>query len=71
MKLTVKIEGMSCGHCSARVEKALNRLPGVRASVNLADKTATVESISTVEGDALDEGAIRAAITEAGYTPVQ
>jgi Cu+-exporting ATPase len=27
--LTLKIDGMSCGHCVARVEKALSRLDGV------------------------------------------
>ncbi len=27
--LTLKIDGMSCGHCVARVEKALSKLDGV------------------------------------------
>ena len=30
IEITVGIEGMTCGHCSARAEKALNTLPGVR-----------------------------------------
>ena len=64
MTLTIKIEGMSCGHCSARVEKALNALGGVRARVDLAGKTATVE------GESLDENVIRKTISDAGYTPV-
>ena len=38
MTVTVTIDGMSCAHCSARVEKALNALPGVRARVDLAEK---------------------------------
>ena len=35
MKKTMIVEGMSCGHCSARVEKALNALEGVKATVDL------------------------------------
>lgn len=61
MKKTVTIEGMMCMHCAAHVEKALNALPGVQATVDLAAGTASVQ------GDAADE-AIRTAITEAGYT---
>ena len=61
MKKTVTIEGMMCAHCAAHVEKALNALPGVKATVDLAAGTAAVE------GDAADD-AIRAAVNEAGYT---
>ena len=61
MKKTVTIEGMMCAHCAAHVEKALNALPGVKATVDLAVGTAAVE------GDAADD-AIRAAVNEAGYT---
>ena len=61
MKKTVTIEGMMCAHCAAHVEKALNALPGVKATVDLVAGTAAVE------GDAADD-AIRAAVTEAGYT---
>lgn len=43
-KMTVKIKGMSCAACSARVEKGLNKLPGIiRATVNLATEKAVVE----------------------------
>ena len=61
MKKTVTIEGMMCAHCVANVEKALTALPGVKATVDLTSGTAVVE------GDVTDE-AIRAAVTEAGYT---
>jgi Cu+-exporting ATPase len=38
--LTLPIEGMTCASCSARVERALQRVPGVRqASVNLASES--------------------------------
>jgi Cu+-exporting ATPase len=43
-KANLKIEGMSCAACAARVEKGLAALPGVaKASVNLATETAAVE----------------------------
>ncbi len=57
------IEGMSCGHCSARVEKALNALKGVSATVDLAAKTASVTHPDEVSLDAL-----KAAATDAGYS---
>lgn len=42
------ITGMSCGMCARRVQKALNKIDGVRASVSFATKTATVESDGAV-----------------------
>ncbi len=63
MAKTMKIEGMMCAHCSGRVEKALNGLPGVTATVDLAAGTASVT------GDASDE-ALAKAVTDAGYTVV-
>lgn len=63
MKKTMHINGMSCGHCAAAVEKALRAVPGVTdAAVDLAAKTAAVEA----EGSVADE-ALKAAVTEAGY----
>ena len=56
------IEGMSCGHCSARVEKALNALEGVSAKVDLENKCAEI----TVTGN-VDDAALTKAVTDAGY----
>ncbi|WP_100373043.1 copper chaperone CopZ [Bacillus sp. FJAT-45037] len=40
---TVKVEGMSCGHCKAAVEGALNKVTGVKSSeVDLASGTVQV-----------------------------
>ena len=36
------LEGMTCAACAARIEKSLNRLDGVRASVNFAAETAQI-----------------------------
>lgn len=59
----VKIGGMSCASCVARVEKALQAVPGVgKASVNLATETARVESARPLPFDTL-----RAAVEKAGY----
>ena len=38
----LEVEGMTCAACAARIEKNLNRLDGVEASVNLATEKATV-----------------------------
>jgi len=43
-RVTIKIRGMSCAACSARIEKVLSKMPGVgRAQVNLALEQAVVE----------------------------
>lgn len=58
------IEGMSCGHCKAHVEKALKEICGVKSvSVDLAGKVATVELAHEVADEKF-----KTAIDEAGYT---
>ena len=44
MEKILTIEGMSCSHCSARVEKALNALEGTQATVELKKKRAVVQT---------------------------
>ncbi len=58
----IAIEGMTCGHCSARVEKALNSIAGVKAEVDLASNTAKV----SLSKDVTDE-VLKSAIVDAGY----
>nr|WP_145549256.1 heavy metal translocating P-type ATPase [Variovorax boronicumulans] len=59
----LQVEGMTCASCVGRVEKALRRVPGVLdASVNLANEQATVQTLSTVDVQALS-----AATAAAGY----
>ena len=65
MTKTMTIEGMSCSHCSSRVEKALNAIPGVKAEVSLEKKTATI----TLSGEAGDE-MLKKAVEDAGYTVI-
>jgi len=59
-----KVEGMSCGHCTASIEKAVGDLPGVLEVVaSLEDKTATV----VYEADRTDVAAIAATIIDQGF----
>ncbi len=43
IKIKLKIEGMHCAACSTLLEKKLNKLDGVKATVNLPTETASVE----------------------------
>lgn len=62
-KLLVNVDGMTCNHCKANVEKALQELSFVEnAEVNLDNKNAEV-----IYFGAADEKAIEEAINEAGY----
>jgi Cu+-exporting ATPase len=45
----LRVGGMTCTACAARVEKKLNRLPGVTATVNFATETAHVRFPEPVE----------------------
>ena len=55
---TVKIEGMSCSHCSDRLTKVLNAEPGVTATVSLEERCARIEGeISDARIRELIEGA--------------
>ena len=61
--LELSIGGMTCASCAARVEKKLNRLPGVTASVNYATETAEVRFPESVT-----EADLIATVEAAGYT---
>lgn len=65
MKKTLKIEGMMCGHCTGRVEQALNAMDGVSATVSLEGKSAEV----TLTKDVSDEALVKT-VTDAGYEVV-
>ncbi|HET8529314.1 MAG TPA: heavy metal translocating P-type ATPase [Gaiellaceae bacterium] len=49
----LELDGMTCAACAARIEKKLNRLDGVEATVNFATETATVRCDEEVPVDAL------------------
>lgn len=64
-EVNLAISGMTCASCVARVEKKLNKLPGVRASVNLATDEARLELSET--GAQLDTADFLAQVSAAGY----
>src|SRR5688500_7958718 len=53
--VVLDIEGMTCAACAARIEKNLNKLEGVEASVNLATEKASIRFPETMRVDALLE----------------
>ena len=62
---TFSVGGMTCSACSAAVERAVRRLPGIgEASVNLVTGTLTL----TYRPDVLRVSGIREAVEKAGYT---
>ena len=61
MEYVIKVEGMMCTHCKARVEKVCKAVPGVEdAQVDLMAKTVTVTG-------SMDLAAVKQAITDADY----
>ena len=63
-EIELAVEGMTCASCVGRVERALNRTPGVlEASVNLATERAKVVYLPAMT----DADALAAAVSDAGY----
>ena len=63
MEKTLKIEGMMCGHCEARVKKCLEELPGVESAV-VSHESGTAVVTMTQE---IDNAVFKKAIEEQGY----
>ncbi len=61
-RVELDVSGMTCAACAARVEHRLNKLDGVRASVNYATRVATVDAPGTVSADVLCD-----VVQRAGY----
>ena len=62
-EITLELEGMTCAGCATRIERRLNELDGVEASVNLATEKATVhyDEADVAVGDLIRE------VEAAGY----
>ncbi|MDP2135286.1 MAG: heavy metal translocating P-type ATPase [Sulfuritalea sp.] len=58
------IGGMTCAACAARIEKQLNKLPGVEATVNFASEKAHVRYVPGLS----DAVRLVAAVVKTGYT---
>jgi copper chaperone CopZ len=63
--ITLKIQGMTCGHCANHVKEALASVPGVQGPVDVS----LAQGEAKVPGSA-DSEALLAAVAEAGYTAV-
>lgn len=64
MEKIIGIGGMTCPHCHARVECALNAIPGVKARVDKAAKSATVE----ISNPDVRDDMLMKAVLDAGYS---
>jgi Cu+-exporting ATPase len=60
----LEISGMTCASCATRIERKLNKLPGVEATVNYATEKARVRS------DGVETADLIAAVEAAGYSAV-
>jgi Cu+-exporting ATPase len=62
-KISLELEGMTCASCAARIEKQLNELDSVDASVNLATEQASVR----YDGERVSVDDMLRAVESAGY----
>lgn len=68
IKEEIKISGMSCEHCAARVEKSLENLEGVEeVQVDIKNEKATVK----YDPEKLKIAELDAAVEKAGYNVVK
>ena len=65
--LDLDVTGMTCAACASRIERRLNKLDGVRASVNYATERAHVEVDPDVIGDVDHAQLVIDRITSTGY----
>src|SRR5689334_19645118 len=63
LTIELPIAGMTCASCASRVERGLNELEGVSASVNFATEKATV----SYDPAAVEPAALVGAVEAAGY----
>ncbi|KPC66907.1 heavy metal translocating P-type ATPase [Streptomyces chattanoogensis] len=64
-RVELEIGGMTCASCAARIEKKLNRMEGVTATVNYATEKAQV---AVAEGSGIGTADLIATVVKTGYT---
>ena len=62
-EITLKVQGMMCAHCEARVKKCLEEIPGVESAVVSHEAGTAVVTAS----ENVPESAMREAVTAQGY----
>ena len=61
--LTLRVEDMTCGHCAGTIKKAVeSNLPGTQVDADPASKLVSIRGTA-------DLAAVKAIVTDAGYTP--
>ena len=63
MKKTLHVEGMMCGHCEARVKKALEALPEVDEAVVSHEAGTAIVTLNAP----VDDETMKQAVEEQGY----
>lgn len=63
-RIVLPVEGMTCSACATRIEKSLNKIPGVQASVNFASEKVQIDYAE----DSANPTALVAAIQKTGYS---
>ena len=64
MKVTMKIQGMMCPHCSGRVKQVLEALPGVQE----ADVNHETDSAVVVLSQKIEHTVLKQTVEAQGYT---
>lgn len=62
-----QVTGMTCGHCELSVREEVQEIPGVE-SVEVSHRTG---KLTVTSNEPLEQGAVIAAVEEAGYRAVQ
>ena len=62
MKKTMRIEGMMCPHCEAKVKKTLEAMEGVSSA-----EVSHVAGTAVVTAENVDDAALKAAVEAQGY----
>ncbi|WP_426323981.1 heavy metal translocating P-type ATPase [Microbacterium sp. E-13] len=70
-RIELEIGGMTCASCAARIEKRLNRMDGVEASVNYATEKAFVSAPAGIDPQTLIEEVVKTGYTAALPAPPQ
>jgi Cu+-exporting ATPase len=63
-RVELALEGMTCASCAARIERKLNKLDGVEATVNFATERASV----SYDPDAVDVARLISTVQQTGYS---
>lgn len=66
-ELELDIEGMTCTACARRVEKSLNKLPGVSAYVDFATETAHLTYTGQADNSEPNLDELKTAVEATGY----